>query len=112
MEYRDDNSFDMEDLEKMAKEKERLEQERIEMLQLHFNAPVANITLLDTELITGTSFTDHCIQRSDGKYYINVYSDTPIDPNLLTKGGADFYVIRVVGDNGRYCYVGPIWVEY
>ena len=76
------------------------------------NTPIANITLLDTEAITGTSFTDHCIQKSDGKNYINTYSDNPIDPNLLNTGGADFYVLRIVGDNGRYCYAGPIWVEY
>ncbi len=44
--------------------------------------------------------------------YINKYSDNPIDPNLLNTGGADFYIIRIVGDNGRYCSAGPIWVEY
>ncbi len=91
---------------------------RIEIFKngiLYYNqvidTPIANITLLDTDLITGTSFTDHCIRKSDGNYYINNYSDTPIDPNLLTTGGADFYVLRIVGDNGRYCYAGPIWVE-
>jgi hypothetical protein len=76
------------------------------------DTPIANITFLDTDLITGTSFTDHCIEKSDGNYYINMYSDTPVDPNLLNTGGADFYVLRIVGDNGRYCYAGPIWVEY
>jgi hypothetical protein len=76
------------------------------------DTPVTNITLLDTDLITGTSFTDNCIQNSDGNYYINIYSDNPIDPNVLNTGGADFYVLRIVGDNGRYCYAGPIWVEY
>ena len=76
------------------------------------SSPIANITILDTELITGTSFTERCIQKSDGKDYINKYSGNPIDPNLLNTGGADFYIIRIVGDNGRYCYAGPIWVEY
>jgi hypothetical protein len=75
------------------------------------STPVANITILDTALITGTSFTDKCIQKSDGKYYINDYSDNPINPALLNTGRADFYLIRIVGDNGRYCYAGPIWVE-
>jgi hypothetical protein len=75
------------------------------------NTPIANITIIDNELITGTSFTDKCIQKSDGNYYINKYSDTPIDPNLLNTSGADFYVLRIVGSNGRYCYAGPIWVE-
>jgi hypothetical protein len=78
----------------------------------NFNAPIVNFTLLDTELITGTSFSDECIQKADGNYYINKYSDNPIDPDLLNTGGADFYVIRIVGANGRYCYAGPIWVEY
>jgi len=76
------------------------------------NTPIANITILDTELITGTSFTANCMQKPDGKYYINEYSNNPIDPNLLNTGGADFYIIRIVGDNGRFCYAGPIWVEY
>jgi len=76
------------------------------------SSPIANITILDTELITGTSFTERCIQKPDGKYYINEYSDNPINPNLLNTGGADFYLIRILGDNGRYCYAGPIWVEY
>jgi len=26
-------------------------------------------------------------------------------------GGADFYLVRVVGRNGRAAYAGPIWVE-
>jgi len=76
------------------------------------STPIANLTFLDTELITGTSFTNNCIQKADGKYYINEYSDNPINPDLLNTGGADFYVIRIVGDNGRCCYAGPIWVEY
>jgi hypothetical protein len=75
------------------------------------NTPVANITVLDNELITGTSFTGKCIQKADGNYYINAYSDNPINPSLLNTGGADFYLIRIVGDNGRCCYAGPIWVE-
>jgi len=47
------------------------------------SSQIANITILDTELITGTSFTDRCIQKSDGNYYINKYSNNPINPNLL-----------------------------
>jgi hypothetical protein len=76
------------------------------------SSPLVNITIIDTELITGTSFTENCIQKSDGNYYINKYSNNPIDPNLLNTNGADFYILRIVGDNGRYCYAGPIWVEY
>lgn len=52
----------------------------------------------------------NCVQI-DGKYYINIYSDNPIDPSKLNTGGADFYLIRVVGANGRIAYAGPIWVE-
>jgi hypothetical protein len=70
------------------------------------------MTVLDTELITGTSYSDKCIQKSDGNFYINKYSDIPIDPALLNTGGADFYVVRIVGENGRCCYAGPIWVDY
>ena len=51
------------------------------------------------------------MQGAGGNYYINVYSDNPIDPSILNTGGVDFYLVRVVGDNGRMAYAGPIWVE-
>jgi hypothetical protein len=75
------------------------------------SGPINKITIQDEAVITGTSFEDKCVKKADGKYYINDYSDNPIDPSDLNTGGADFYVVRVVGDNGRMTYAGPIWVE-
>jgi len=74
------------------------------------NAPLANITLLDSAPITGTSYgIGNCV-LINGKYYINSFSDNPIDPATLNTGGADFYLVRVVGHNQRTAYAGPIWV--
>ncbi|WXG46922.1 MAG: DUF3604 domain-containing protein [Candidatus Atabeyarchaeum deiterrae] len=79
--------------------------------EISINGPVANLTFLDTAPVTGTSYgIGNCVLR-DGHYYINQYSDNPIDPSTLNTGGADFYLIRVVGQNGRTAYSGPIWVE-
>ncbi|WXG44220.1 MAG: DUF3604 domain-containing protein [Promethearchaeati archaeon SRVP18_Atabeyarchaeia-1] len=79
--------------------------------RIPISTPVANITLIDTAPVAGTSYgVQNCVQI-DGKYYINIYSDNPIDPSKLNTGGADFYLIRVVGANGRIAYAGPIWVE-
>ncbi|MFX1242471.1 MAG: DUF3604 domain-containing protein, partial [Promethearchaeota archaeon] len=75
------------------------------------SSPIINFTIIDTEPITGTSYEKSCLKRGN-KYYINQYSDNPIDPSSLNTNDFDFYLIRVVGDNGRMSYVGPIWVEY
>jgi len=81
------------------------------LARINIDAPVANVTLNDTAPVTGTSYgVENCVQH-DGKYYINSYSDNPIDPAMLNTSGADFYLLRVVGDNGRTAYAGPIWVE-
>ncbi len=73
--------------------------------------PVANVTFIDSAVVSGASYgIENCVLR-DGTYYINEYSDNPIDPSLLNTGGVDFYIIRVVGNNGRFTYAGPIWVE-
>jgi hypothetical protein len=72
---------------------------------------IVNFSIIDTEPITGTSYEKSCIKRGNN-YYINQYSDNPIDPSTLNTGGYDYYLIRVVGENGRMTYVGPIWVEY
>jgi hypothetical protein len=75
------------------------------------NTPLANLTIIDAAPITGTSYgVQNCV-LINGKYYINIYSDNPIDPSKLNTGGADFYLIRIVGQNGRTAYSGPIWVE-
>ncbi|MFX1602815.1 MAG: DUF3604 domain-containing protein [Promethearchaeota archaeon] len=73
--------------------------------------PVTNVTILDTTPIVGASYgTESCVQRN-GHYYINDYSDNPVNPDALNTNGVDFYIIRVVGENGRISYAGPIWVE-
>ena len=74
-------------------------------------APIENISVIDTDPIIGATFEPNCLEI-DGKFYINSYSDNPIDPTTLNTGGFDFYVIRFVGDNGRTTWAGPIWVEY
>jgi hypothetical protein len=81
------------------------------LARIPINAPVSNVTLIDATPVTGTSYgVQNCIQVN-GKYYINSYSNNPIDPATLNTSGADFYLLRVVGDNGRTAYAGPIWVQ-
>ncbi|MFX1324828.1 MAG: DUF3604 domain-containing protein [Promethearchaeota archaeon] len=77
----------------------------------HISSPIINFTIIDSEEITGTSYENSCIKRGNN-YYINQYSDNPIDPNMLNTSGFDYYLIRIVGENGRMSYAGPIWVEY
>lgn len=72
--------------------------------------PVKKITVIDREPIVGTSYEDY-IQIGD-EFFINSASDNPVDPTTLNTGGSDYYVVRVVGSNGRHSYAGPIWVEY
>ncbi len=78
---------------------------------LEIITPIINISVIDTEPITGTSYENSCIKKG-GKYYINQYSDNPITPSDLNTKGYDYYLIRIVGENGRMSYAGPIWVEY
>jgi hypothetical protein len=80
------------------------------LTSIAIDQPLVNITYVDSESVTGTSYESDCI-LINGKYYINKYSDNPIVPSSLNTGGVDFYLIRVVGANGRYAYIGPIWVE-
>ncbi len=75
------------------------------------STPIVNFSIIDSDPITGTSYENNCIKRGNN-YYINQYSDNPIDPSTLNTNGYDFYLIRVVGENGRMSYAGPIWVEY
>ncbi|MFX0143171.1 MAG: DUF3604 domain-containing protein [Candidatus Hodarchaeota archaeon] len=75
------------------------------------SSPIINFTIIDTEPITGTSYENSCVKIGNN-YYINHYSDNPIDPSTLNTSGYDYYLIRVVGENGRMSYAGPIWVEY
>jgi len=73
------------------------------------STPISSFTLTDSSMINGTSYNESI--ESGGNYYINKYSDNPIDPLTLNTNGADFYLVRVVGNNGRTTYLGPIWVE-
>ncbi|MHA1264034.1 MAG: DUF3604 domain-containing protein [Candidatus Helarchaeota archaeon] len=73
------------------------------------SSPVFRLDLSDTDVITGTSYSA-CIEQ-DGNYYINQFSEKPVDPASLNTGGLDFYLVRVLGANGRTTYAGPIWVE-
>ncbi|MHA2288470.1 MAG: DUF3604 domain-containing protein [Promethearchaeota archaeon] len=78
---------------------------------IEISHPTENVSIVDTDLITGATFEPNCVDI-DGKYYINSFSDNSIDPSSLNTAGFDFYVIRVVGDNGRMTWAGPIWVEF
>ncbi|MFX1418936.1 MAG: DUF3604 domain-containing protein [Promethearchaeota archaeon] len=75
------------------------------------SSPIVNFSIIDSGPITGISFENNCIKLGNN-YYINQYSDNPIDPSTLNTGGFDYYLIRIVGENGRISYAGPIWVEY
>ncbi|MFW9768619.1 MAG: DUF3604 domain-containing protein [Candidatus Thorarchaeota archaeon] len=73
--------------------------------------PVVNLTYIDSTAVTGASYGVESSVLINGQYYINEYSDNPIDPTTLHTNGVDFYIIRIVGGNGRTTYIGPIWVE-
>jgi len=73
--------------------------------------PVSRVRYVDRDPVTGAAYGPEECFRQDGQTYINRYSDNPVDPQSLNTGGADFYLIRVVGRNGRSAYAGPIWVE-
>ncbi len=81
------------------------------LTQISVTEPVTSITYLDTTPITGTSYGEESCIEVNGQHYINNYSDNPVNPASLNTNGADFYIVRVVGDNGRITYAGPIWVE-
>ncbi|MFX0207178.1 MAG: hypothetical protein ACFFDT_14405 [Candidatus Hodarchaeota archaeon] len=43
---------------------------------------------------------------------MNKFSDNPINnSDELNTGGVDFYLIRIVEENGGHSYIEPIWVE-
>ncbi len=84
---------------------------RILSASIPINTPLANLTIIDTAPITGPSYGVQNYVQINGKYYINIYSDNLIDPTTLNTGGADFYLIRIVGANSRTAYAGPIWIE-
>ncbi|MHA1341367.1 MAG: DUF3604 domain-containing protein [Promethearchaeota archaeon] len=80
---------------------------------IDINKPVSNIKVNDTESITGASYSNKCVKIKD-KWFINPQSDYPMtefEKNNLNTNSTDFYVVRIVGNNGRYAYIGPIWVR-
>ncbi len=81
------------------------------LASIPINRPFEVVNFTDKELVTGTSYgVENCF-KVDDLYYINEYSNNPVNPYELHTGGKDFYIIRIVGDNGRHSYIGPIWVE-
>ncbi|HMF32978.1 MAG TPA: DUF3604 domain-containing protein [Candidatus Lokiarchaeia archaeon] len=80
------------------------------LANLSVTTPIATVKYDDSAPVTGTSYGVANCTVIGGKYYINQYSDNPVDPATLNTRGQDFYVIRVVGDNGRTTYAGVIWV--
>ncbi|MHA1324813.1 MAG: DUF3604 domain-containing protein, partial [Candidatus Helarchaeota archaeon] len=66
--------------------------------------------ILDNTTITGTAYT-HCIQKSDGKWYIHDQSINPVDPASLSTNGTDYYYVRMTDTNGWAGWIGPIWVK-
>jgi hypothetical protein len=75
------------------------------------SSPVVKVNYTDNITITGAIYGNQSCIYKNGEYYINAFSDNPIDPSTLSTNGADFYIIRVVKENGRLCWAGPIWVE-
>jgi len=83
----------------------------LSLVQIPIDAPAASVKYLDAAPVTGISYGEENYVQRDGQYYINNYSNNPIDPNTLNTGGDNFYVVHIVGENGRTAYAGPIWVE-
>ncbi|MFW9799308.1 MAG: DUF3604 domain-containing protein, partial [Candidatus Thorarchaeota archaeon] len=81
------------------------------LTRISVTEPVTSITYLDAVPITGTAYGEESCVEVNGQHFINDYSDNPVNPASLNTDGADFYIIRVVADNGRITYAGPIWVE-
>lgn len=80
------------------------------LFKTYVATPLSQITYTDSKPIIGASFEDEVV-KIDGNYYINEYSNNPINPSELNTNGSDFYYVRVTGSNGRTSYIGPIWVE-
>jgi hypothetical protein len=81
------------------------------LISIPVNNPLSSITVIDDSPIVGAAYGEQSCVQIDDQWFINSYSENPIDPNILNTGGADFYIIRIVGENGRMTYAGPIWVE-
>ncbi len=78
---------------------------------LPITSPVGRVEVLDSTPITGADYGSAKCTARDGQYFINDFSDNPVDPSILNTGGADFYLVRVVFSGGRMAWAGPVWVE-
>ncbi|MGY5875183.1 MAG: DUF3604 domain-containing protein [Candidatus Thorarchaeota archaeon] len=81
------------------------------LASIPINSPISTIRFQDSSEITGAIYgSSSCVERN-GQFFVNDFSDNPIDPSTLNTNGVDYYLIRAVGENGRIAYAGPIWVE-
>lgn len=74
------------------------------------NQSIVGASVVDASPVTGTAY-EACVQRADGHWYVNEYSDRPVVPETLTTAGADYYYARVRDTNNQTAWMGPIWVE-
>jgi hypothetical protein len=81
------------------------------LISIPVTSPISSVTVIDDSQIVGAVYGEQSCVQIDAEWYINSYSNNPIDPSTLNTGGVDFYVVRIVGENGRMTYAGPIWVE-
>jgi hypothetical protein len=80
--------------------------------EIDVSAPTGYYTFTDSTPVIGAIYGAESCVIINGEYYINKYSDNVIsDPDSLSTGSSDFYLIRFVGNNGRTSYIGPIWVQ-
>jgi hypothetical protein len=80
------------------------------LASLPVDRPVSRVEYVERSDLAGATYGRESCVEVQGRWYINPYSDNPVDPDELDTGGADFYLVRVVGANGRCAYAGPIWV--
>nr|MDO8115071.1 DUF3604 domain-containing protein [Candidatus Sigynarchaeota archaeon] len=81
------------------------------LTSIPINGPVVTATFSDAAAVSGASYDAVSCTELDGQYYINNFSDNPVNPAALNTDGEDFYLVRIVGHNGRIAYAGPIWVQ-
>ncbi|MHA2296086.1 MAG: DUF3604 domain-containing protein [Candidatus Hodarchaeales archaeon] len=78
---------------------------------IEVNDAVDEVTYTDSSPIVGANYGRESSIQREGNWYINEYSDNSADPDTLNTNGIDFYLIRIVGRNGRTSFIGPIWVQ-
>lgn len=82
------------------------------LTQILITNPISAVTFVDNSPVSGTKYGEESCTKRGNNYYINKFSDNPVEkPEDLKTNSSDFYLIRVVGANGRHSFIGPIWVE-